>query len=280
MCNSGRGSASPRTPRRCLVDQHSSDANSPRLSPCCSASPSASRSNDGTSPQYAAIGSSRRNSAMTCSRWYARRTERSDTTRSSPIRRIRDSTDMPHEILRLSSAAMRIVRGSSGSIWARGVSSSAANSSASRSCCRSERPEEALAAVEEAIEIYRHLAQDLPDAFLHYLAGAPNNQSVHLANVGRREEALAASEKAVEIYRRLAHVIPDAFFSALATTVDNLADRLAALARNSEADAARRGGRGHSAGQRVSTDNFFVIAPPKQTRRPRRCEERNGTCSM
>ena len=39
---------------------------------------------------------------MPCSRWCARRTETSDTTRSSPIRRIRDSTDMPHEILRFS----------------------------------------------------------------------------------------------------------------------------------------------------------------------------------
>ena len=97
--NSGRESASPITSLKCLVDQHSSDASSPRLVPCCSASPSASRSSEGTSPRYVAIGSSRRNSAMSCSRWYARRTETSDTTRSSPMRRIRDSTDTPHEIL-------------------------------------------------------------------------------------------------------------------------------------------------------------------------------------
>ena len=48
-----------------------------------------------------------------------------DRDGSSPIRRIRDSTNTPHEILRFSSAAIRIVRGSSDSIWARGVSSSA-----------------------------------------------------------------------------------------------------------------------------------------------------------
>src|ERR1022692_54369 len=57
MCSSGRESASPRTSLKCLVDQHSSDASSPRLSPCCSASPSASQSSEGTSPRYVAIGS-------------------------------------------------------------------------------------------------------------------------------------------------------------------------------------------------------------------------------
>ena len=70
------------------------------------------------------------------------------------------------------------------------------------------RREEALAAIEEAVTIYRELAEARPDAFLPDLATSLNNQSDCLADLGRREEALAAIEEAVTIYRELAGPAP------------------------------------------------------------------------
>ncbi|MFD9740648.1 hypothetical protein, partial [Umezawaea sp. NPDC059074] len=46
-------------------------------------------------------------------------------------------------------------------------------------------------------------------AFLPDLASSLNNQSVQLANLGRREEALDAATEAVNIRRRLAKARPD-----------------------------------------------------------------------
>ena len=73
------------------------------------------------------------------------------------------------------------------------------------------RREDALAAITEAVEIYRELAAARPDAFRPDLAGSLNNQSTALAELGRREDALAAITEAVEIYRELAAARPDAF---------------------------------------------------------------------
>ena len=66
------------------------------------------------------------------------------------------------------------------------------------------RRPEALAAIGEATDIYRWLADAEPDAFLPYLALSLNNQSGCLAELGRREAALAAIEEAVAIRRTLA----------------------------------------------------------------------------
>ncbi|MDQ6776288.1 MAG: tetratricopeptide repeat protein, partial [Actinomycetota bacterium] len=83
------------------------------------------------------------------------------------------------------------------------------------------RSEDALAAVEEAVEIRRRLAAKRPDVFeqastLADLASSLNNQSLMLSGLGRREEAGTASEEAVEIYRRLAAKRADKFSQASA----------------------------------------------------------------
>ena len=78
------------------------------------------------------------------------------------------------------------------------------------------RREDALAATEEAVAIYRELAAARPDTFLPNLARALNNPSNRLAELGRREDALAATEEAVAIYRELAAARPDAFLPDLA----------------------------------------------------------------
>ena len=93
------------------------------------------------------------------------------------------------------------------------------------------RPEEALAAIEEAVTIRRQLARDRPDAFLPNLAGSLNNQSVYLAKLGRREEALAATDEAAGVDRQLAQDRPAAFLPDLAGALNNQSGRLAELER-------------------------------------------------
>ncbi|MFL6262871.1 MAG: tetratricopeptide repeat protein, partial [Thermoanaerobaculia bacterium] len=70
------------------------------------------------------------------------------------------------------------------------------------------------------------------------LAGALNNLSVRLSDLGRREEALTACEEAVAIRRQLAAARPDAFRPALASALNNLSVRLSDLGRREEALAA------------------------------------------
>ena len=60
------------------------------------------------------------------------------------------------------------------------------------------RREDALAAITEAVDIYRELAAARPDAFRPDLATSLNNQSTALAELGRREDALAAITEAVD----------------------------------------------------------------------------------
>ncbi len=82
--------------------------------------------------------------------------------------------------------------------------------------------EEAVAAGQEAVEIYRRLAKSRPDAFLPNLAGSLNNLGVDFFNLGRWEEALTATQEAVDIRRRLAEIRPDAFLPGLAMSLINL----------------------------------------------------------
>src|SRR5262249_28007485 len=100
------------------------------------------------------------------------------------------------------------------------------------------RREEALAASQEAVDIYRRLAQARPDAFLPDLAMSLNNLGIRLSNLGRREGALAANQEAVDIYRRLAQTRPDAFLPNLASSLGALGAALAPIERHGEAAAA------------------------------------------
>jgi hypothetical protein len=57
------------------------------------------------------------------------------------------------------------------------------------------RREEGLAPAEEAVAIYRRLAQTNPDAFLPGLATSLTNLGIHLSEIGRRRDALAPARK-------------------------------------------------------------------------------------
>ena len=62
-----------------------------------------------------------------------------------------------------------------------------------------------------------------------------NNQSMRLADLGRREEALEAIEEAVSLYRPLVQARPDIFRFDLADSLYSQSDRLADLGRREEA---------------------------------------------
>jgi tetratricopeptide (TPR) repeat protein len=100
----------------------------------------------------------------------------------------------------------------------------------------------ALRAIEEAVEIYRRLAQAQPAAFEPNLATSLNNLSNRLSDSGDRAGALRAIEEAVEIRRRLAQAQPAAFEPNLAMSLNNLSvtlsdsgDRAGALRASKEA---------------------------------------------
>jgi len=106
------------------------------------------------------------------------------------------------------------------------------------------RPEEALQAIQEAVELYRPLAEQRPEALRSDLAGSLNNLSIRLAELGRPEEALQAIREAVELYRALAERWPKAFRPQLVIALGTLSRCLAELDRPREArdaaDEARR----------------------------------------
>jgi len=95
--------------------------------------------------------------------------------------------------------------------------------------------EEALAAIQEAVKIYRRLVKARRDDFEPDLARSLNNLSAPLSALNRREEALSAIEEAVKIYRRLAKARPDAFGPDLASSLNNQSNCLSDLNRREEA---------------------------------------------
>ena len=100
------------------------------------------------------------------------------------------------------------------------------------------RREEALAAIEEAVNIRRDLARG-PARRVPARPRHVAEQPVHPAgDLGRREEALAAIEEAVTIRRDLARARPDAFLPDLANVAEQPVRPAGALGRREEALAA------------------------------------------
>jgi tetratricopeptide (TPR) repeat protein len=87
----------------------------------------------------------------------------------------------------------------------------------------------------QTIDHYRELAAGDPDGFLPDLASVLHNQSIRLADLGRREEALAAANEAVRIRRRLVAARADVLLPDLALGLINQSNRLAALGRREDA---------------------------------------------
>ena len=99
---------------------------------------------------------------------------------------------------------------------------------------------EALEAAREAVELYRGLAEDSPQAYTPDLAASLNNLANYLSEVGERNEALEAAREAVELYRGLAEVSPAAYTPRLAMSLNNLANCLSGVGERNEALEATR----------------------------------------
>jgi len=97
------------------------------------------------------------------------------------------------------------------------------------------RREAALTTAEEAVRLYRGLAEARPDAFIPDLARSLSNLAAMLSALGRREAALTAAEEAVRLYRALAEARPDAFIPDLAGSLNNLANMLSDLGARPDA---------------------------------------------
>jgi tetratricopeptide (TPR) repeat protein len=109
------------------------------------------------------------------------------------------------------------------------------------------RREEALEAAQEAVEVYRKLAEANPQAFLPNLAMSLNNLGNGLSALGRREQALETAQEAVDIRRKLAEANPQAFLPNLAMSLGTYGSVLLALDRHSEASLAFAEGLQHLA---------------------------------
>ncbi|KDQ08126.1 hypothetical protein BOTBODRAFT_38228 [Botryobasidium botryosum FD-172 SS1] len=103
-----------------------------------------------------------------------------------------------------------------------------------------DRREEALLAIQEAVELHRQLAQDHPAAFNSNLADSLSDLSNRLSDLGQREDALAAIREAVDLCRQLASDRPAAFSPNLAHSLYTLSNQLSDLGHREDALAAVR----------------------------------------
>ena len=94
---------------------------------------------------------------------------------------------------------------------------------------RLRRYEDSRGATEDALDIFRRLAEALPDTFLPDVASTLYNLANTLTQLDQREAAHAAAQEAVDIYRRLAEARPNAFLPRLAMGLNGLAKALSQL---------------------------------------------------
>ena len=100
------------------------------------------------------------------------------------------------------------------------------------------RHEDALAASEESLALYRSLAEGHSEAFVPDVARALHNLSSALSNLGRYEDSLAAIEESSALRRALAEARPDEYTPDLASSLAMLSSTLERLGRYEAALAA------------------------------------------
>jgi tetratricopeptide (TPR) repeat protein len=100
------------------------------------------------------------------------------------------------------------------------------------------RRQEAFTAFDEAVRLYRMVAEEEP-RYTPNLAGALKNLGACLRELGRYREALAAQEEAVGLYRKLAEQEPVRHTPDLAAGLGNLGTSLDDLGRYRDALAAK-----------------------------------------
>jgi CHAT domain-containing protein/exonuclease VII small subunit len=91
--------------------------------------------------------------------------------------------------------------------------------------------EAAVEAFQQALTIYRRLAQQQPQVYEPYLAGTLNNLGNALSDWRRLEAAVEAFQQALAIRRRLAQQQPQVYEPDVAMTLNNLGNALRGLRR-------------------------------------------------
>lgn len=99
---------------------------------------------------------------------------------------------------------------------------------------RAGRRDEAVAPAEQAVALYRQLADADPRTYLPNLAASLHNLGKFLTDRGRRDDGLAQIVKAVALYRRLVDIDPAAL-PLLAMSLNSAGVALAELGRDQEA---------------------------------------------
>ena len=100
-----------------------------------------------------------------------------------------------------------------------------------------DRDKEALACSEEALWIYRALAEQDPSAFNDKRAMSLYNLAVYHRRVEDTEKSLSTITESSQLYEKLAEEYPEAFSGKYADTLDVLYDCLADAGRDEEASA-------------------------------------------
>jgi tetratricopeptide (TPR) repeat protein len=91
------------------------------------------------------------------------------------------------------------------------------------------RREDALKASQEAVTLFRQLADAHPEVSTSGLAASLHTLATSLFRLGRREDAFRASQEAVTLSRQLVETRPEAFTPGLALSLTTLANRLSDL---------------------------------------------------
>ncbi len=89
--------------------------------------------------------------------------------------------------------------------------------------------EAALASTQEAVDLYRKLAEARPEAFLPELAMSLHNLGIRQSDLGQPEAALASAQQALDALWPLFLRLPAAFVIDTGDYLATLRDRLAAL---------------------------------------------------
>lgn len=97
------------------------------------------------------------------------------------------------------------------------------------------RREEALAAANQAVALFRTLVCAGSDEFKPQLADSLNNLGIRLNGLGQREAALAASVEAVDIFDALEDTCPGKFTPNFAMSLNNLSVRYSKVGRREDA---------------------------------------------
>jgi predicted Zn-dependent protease with MMP-like domain/tetratricopeptide (TPR) repeat protein len=94
---------------------------------------------------------------------------------------------------------------------------------------------DALPVTQEAVTLYRELADELPDRYRPELAAALSDLGDRFRELGRPADAFPVTEEAVAIRRELGAALPDRYRPGLAASLSNLGVRFAELGRPADA---------------------------------------------